>query len=135
MAAFHLLLALTLIGVVEGSNPRALIDDGLWPVKLLLWAGLIVGSAFIPSVALVYYSWIARFGAAIFIVIQCYLLVDWAFDLSNSMASRADDYSSKGNEKWYYLLVATAITLNVATAVGIILLYVYFAPGHGTRAF
>lgn len=130
LAVFHFFLALLLVKAQPG-DARTGFDDGWWIVKLLLWAGFIVGSMFIPEDFFIYYSWIARFGAAIFCFIQLYLLVDWAFQISTTFSSKADAGFDEGKGMWFYILIGCTVAIYLIALVGIILLYVFYAPGSG----
>ena len=49
LGLFHLLLALLLVGVHSTRNPRAGIQNGYWPLKIVAWLALIVLTFFIPE--------------------------------------------------------------------------------------
>jgi len=128
---FHLFLGLLMIGVKSSSDPRMSIQDGFWPIKFLLLAGMIVGSFFIPNEFFVYYDWIAFSGAIIFILIQLILLLDFAHSWSENWTDKLKkrEIESDGTNGWLYALLFATFTMYAITLTMDILLYVYFASG------
>jgi hypothetical protein len=75
---YHGILLFLTLGIKNSRDPRAPLQNGFWPIKFLLWAGLIVATFFMPISAFSNY-WIASFlFSAFFIILQAMLLVDFA---------------------------------------------------------
>ena len=85
---YHLLLSILLVGVKNSKNPRAMINDGMWPLKLFFLFGLVIADFFIPDTFFYYFAWVSLFGAGIFIIIQLVLLVDLAYSWSESWVTK-----------------------------------------------
>jgi len=100
----------------DENNFRTRLQDGFWPVKVLVLVILIILAYLIPNKALVWYGYAAMIGAIFFIFVQILLLVDFAYDW---------------NDKWvakerYKSVLASSIVIYIASAVGIILMFVWF---------
>jgi hypothetical protein len=104
MALGYLGLSLSLIGVSDSRSPRALIQDGFWPLKLagfaaiialLFWAGprWLLDAAFIPSCVL----------SGLFLLAQSILLVDFSYDVADWLLERAEQVYEGFN--WYGCLL------------------------------
>ncbi|EGG19994.1 TMS membrane protein [Cavenderia fasciculata] len=125
LAVYHILLALILIGVKNTENPRAQIQDGYWPVKIVLLAGIIFASFFIPNQFFVYYGWISLFGAAAFILIQLVLLIEFGYTLNEKLVSKIEDEGHSSNRYYIVLLVASIGTICLALALTITMLVLW----------
>jgi hypothetical protein len=110
---FFSLLGACLVGIKTSKEGRAMIQNGLWPVKFILWLGIQVGCFFIPVGApFQTYATISIFGGALFIVVQLVLLLDFAYAWNESWAS-------KGENKWYAAILGCTGGFYLA-AVGLV---------------
>jgi len=113
---------------VKGDGFRLSFENGWWLLKLILYAGLLVIAFVIPNNFYLVFGRIESVLAGFFILIQLFLLVDWAYTLSNTLVGRVEDNNDK---KWLVLLFLIAGAL-YATALGMVItMYIFFTPGEG----
>ncbi|GAM26273.1 hypothetical protein SAMD00019534_094480, partial [Acytostelium subglobosum LB1] len=125
LAVYHILLGLVLIGVKSSENGRASIQDGYWPLKLLFLAGFTVVTFFIPNSFFKYYAWVSLVGAAIFILIQLVLLIEFAYSISENWIQKVED-EGHVTKKWYILLLISSIgTVALSLALSITMLVLW----------
>lgn len=127
--AYHLLQAILLIGVNRGDNPRSIIQDGFWPLKLLMLFGLAAGSLWLPR-GLVDFLFIPTvLIGAIFLLLQAILLIDLAYGTAESLLGSAEDGSTFAKVS---LLGFTLLgnVVNIGTVIGIY----YFYEGNLDRS-
>ncbi|EGC35452.1 hypothetical protein DICPUDRAFT_33388 [Dictyostelium purpureum] len=134
LALYHLLLAVVMIGVKSGGEGRAKFQDGYWPVKVLMLAGLITVSFFIPNKFFVVYGWAAIFCAAIFILIQLVLLVEFAYSLNESCVRKIENEGESG-KKWYVLLFVLSFGCIIAAITGTVLMLVFLGKSCSINQF
>eukprot|EP01132_Coremiostelium_polycephalum_P005760 gene5760-7168_t len=134
LVLYHLLLGLVLVGVRNSEDSRASIQDGYWPVKLLLLGGIIAGCFFIPNKFYVYYGWISIFAAALFIIVQLILLIEFAYSLNESCVRKIEDEGSTTN-KWYVLLIVMSFGSISLALGGSITMIVLFGKGCSLNQF
>ncbi|KAJ1964113.1 Membrane protein tms1 [Dipsacomyces acuminosporus] len=134
LSLWHLILGLLTMGVVDSRHPRAKLQNGLWPIKFAGWVVLAVVSFVIPSGFFEFYSkYIAMFGAAIFLLIQLVLLVDFAYNIAEGCIERWED---TGRNLWRNMLVGGTVAMYLAFAAMTITDYVFFASeGCGRNQF
>jgi hypothetical protein len=103
-----------------------------WPAKYaLFFFGLLI-SMFIPSYPLFtgFFLWMARLGAAVFVVIQQVILIDVAYNWNDDWvdrANQADRMSYGSGSGWLQAIVGTCVGFYSASIVVIALLYKFFA--------
>jgi len=120
-AIFHCLLALIMIGVSRKSDPRTTIQDGWWGVKLLLLLAGIVGSFFIPNAFFNYFGYIALVAAALFVIVQLLLLVDFAHSWAENWIGKYEE-SEEGDKTWWFILLgSTGLMYSFAIAISIVM--------------
>ncbi|KYQ89646.1 hypothetical protein DLAC_09612 [Tieghemostelium lacteum] len=134
LALYHVLLALILIGVKSSGDGRAKIQDGLWPIKILLLAGLIFAAFFIPNSFFIYYGWICIFGAAFFVLVQLVLLIEFAYGFNETCVQHIEEEGHLNN-KWYITLFVITIGSIAAGLVGTILMLVFFSKSCSLNQF
>ncbi|KAJ2228932.1 Membrane protein tms1 [Coemansia sp. RSA 485] len=134
LSVWHLVLGVLTMGVVDSRHPRAKLQNGLWAVKFIGWLLLAVVSFVIPSGFFEFYSrYVAMVGAAVFLLIQLVLLVDFAYNLAEGCIDR---YEETERPLWRNLLVWGTVSMYVAFAVMTIVDYVFFASeGCGRNQF
>jgi len=127
LAVFHMVMSLFMIGV-KGEGFRLSFENGWWPLKLIMYAGLLVIAFVIPNAFYLVFGRIESVLAAFFILIQLFLLVDWAYTLSNSLVGKMEDDQSN---KWLILLFFISGSLFAIALAMIITMYIFFTPGEG----
>lgn len=114
--ALHMLL---MVGVTTKSSPRLAIHTGLWPLKFLLWGGLIGSTFFMSNSVLAGFGQAARVFAGFFIILQLIIVLDFVYMVNEWLLER---------EKCAFTLIASSFLFIVASFVGIGFLYYYYAP-------
>ncbi|RAH79879.1 Serinc-domain-containing protein [Aspergillus japonicus CBS 114.51] len=125
LGLFHLILALALLGVRSSKDGRAVLQNGFWGPKIILWLALVVTSFFIPeSFFFVYGHYIAFFCAMLFLLLGLILLVDLAHSWAEICLQKIEDQDSR---TWRGLLIGSTVGMYLASLVMTILMYVFFA--------
>jgi hypothetical protein len=99
-----------------------------WPAKFaLFFFGLLI-SMFIPSYPLFsgFFLWVARLGAAAFIVLQQVILIDVAYNWNDDWVERAnegDRLSFGTGSGWLQAIVGVCVAFYSAAIIGIGILY------------
>lgn len=119
---FFGLLSLVLLGVKFKSDKRdQYLQHGGWIVKVGLWVGFNI-IAFLAPVGLVNaYSWLARAGSGVFLVVQMIILLDL-------MQSWNDSWVEKDDERYLYGLLALTMGAYVGALTLTGVLYWLFTP-------
>ncbi|KAK3699589.1 hypothetical protein QZH41_014301, partial [Actinostola sp. cb2023] len=100
MAAFFLLMAVMMFKVSSSRDPRAKFQNGFWFVKLALLVGFMVAAFFIPKGDFGQaWMYIGMVGGFLFIILQLILLVDFAYNWSESWVEK---FETTGNKRWYW---------------------------------
>ncbi|RAL13761.1 Serinc-domain-containing protein [Aspergillus homomorphus CBS 101889] len=125
LGLFHLILAFALLGVRSSKDGRAVLQNGFWGPKIILWLALVVASFFIPeSFFFVYGHYIAFFCAMLFLLLGLILLVDLAHSWAEICLQKIEDHDSR---TWRGLLIGSTVGMYLASLVMTILMYVFFA--------
>ncbi|KAF7173637.1 hypothetical protein CNMCM5623_005881 [Aspergillus felis] len=128
LGLFHLILAFMLLGVKSSRNGRAVLQNGFWGPKIILWIALVVTSFFIPeSFFLVYGHYIAFFCAMLFLLLGLILLVDLAHSWAELCLQKIEDNDSR---VWRGLLIGSTLGMYLASIAMTVLMYVFFAKEH-----
>ncbi|TPX43303.1 hypothetical protein SeMB42_g04766 [Synchytrium endobioticum] len=131
MALYHLLLSLILAGVSSSQDPRSKVQNGMWPIKFLLFSGTITGCFFINN-SILYNYWIAALVfSTLFILIQSVILVDFAHTTAETWIANAEENGASG--VWNVFLAAGAFLLYSGVAAGTGLLYIYYTQVQGCQ--
>jgi hypothetical protein len=128
VALFHAFLALLMIAVKSSRDPRAIVQNGLWPLKLLAMIGIIVGAFFIPNNFYITWGWFGLVGAFLFMLVQLILLVDFAHSWNERWLQRLED----GQNCYKWVLLAVSIGMYIAVITITVLCFVFYA-GHGCQ--
>ncbi|KAE8148369.1 serine incorporator-domain-containing protein [Aspergillus avenaceus] len=127
LGLFHLVLALFLLGVKSSKNGRAVLQNGFWGPKIILWIAFVVMSFFIPQqFFFVYGHYIAFICAMLFLLLGLILLVDLAHSWAEICLQKIENSDSR---LWRGLLIGSTIGMYVASIVMTVLMYVFFARG------
>ncbi|KAJ3136489.1 NADH:ubiquinone oxidoreductase [Geranomyces variabilis] len=128
LVIYHGAMCLLTIGVKSSDDPRGAIQNGLWPIKFLVWFGTLVGMFFISASALLNY-WIgAIVFAAIFILLQSVILVDFGWTWS---ASWVTSYEATSSPMYKFLLFAFTLLAYGGVITATVLLSIFYATNHG----
>ncbi|XP_059487780.1 probable serine incorporator isoform X1 [Neocloeon triangulifer] len=124
MCCFFTLMAVIMIGVKSGKDPRAGIQNGFWGIKILLIIGAAVGAFFIPEGSFApTWMWFGMIGGFLFILVQLVLLVDFAHSWAEDWVGRYEETESKA---WYCGLFAATIVCYGLAITGFVLLFIFF---------
>jgi len=127
LGAFHLLLAVLLLGVQSSKDGRATIQNGFWGPKIIGWLGLIVITFLIPDGFFITWgNYVALIGAILFLLLGLILLVDLAHTWAEHCLERIDVTESR---VWQVLLVGSTVTMYLASIAMTIVMYIFFAGG------
>ncbi|KAB8235510.1 Serinc-domain-containing protein [Aspergillus alliaceus] len=125
LGLFHLILAVFLLGVRSSKDGRAVLQNGFWGPKVVLWLALVVVSFFIPQTFfIVYGNYIAFFCAMLFLLLGLILLVDLAHSWAEVCLQKIEDSDSR---LWRGLLIGSTIGMYIASIAMTVLMYVFFA--------
>ncbi|KAH9247975.1 hypothetical protein BASA81_014388 [Batrachochytrium salamandrivorans] len=123
LVIYHGFLMILLIGTNSPSDPRINIQNGLLPIKLLVFAGVIVGPFFMSN-SLFYQYWIAcLIFSALFIILQSIILVDMARTISEACIQSYNQTQSIFSK----VMLITITFTSTASFIGItVVLYKYY---------
>ncbi|KAA8644151.1 hypothetical protein EYZ11_001718 [Aspergillus tanneri] len=125
LGLFHLVLAVMLLGVKSSKNGRAVLQNGFWGPKIILWIALVVMSFFIPEpFFFVYGHYIAFICAMLFLLLGLILLVDLAHSWAELCLQKIDENDSR---LWRGLLIGSTVGMYIASLAMTILMYIFFA--------
>lgn len=149
LGMLHLILAGLLVGVKSTRNPRAVIQNGYWIMKLFVLFTFIIISYLIPDRFFVFWgNYLSIVFSTIFIGIGLILLVDFAHEwaetciekieegeiyLDNGTFEDDDDAggcsccSFQGSNFWKQVLVGGTLLMYSGVVVMTVLMYIYFA--------
>jgi len=126
LVLFHLILALTMIGVKYKGDFRTGIQDGWWLFKILFLIGGSIGAFFIPNPFFQYFGWVALAASGIFILIQLLLLVDFAHNWAENWIGKLEE-SDEDDRRWFWLLIGATGVLFLISVVLTIIMSIFFA--------
>jgi hypothetical protein len=122
LALFHLILSLLLVGVKDRGEGRAIIHSDWYSLKLLFFALLLVAAFSLPTSFFFTYGDVALLGAAVFIILQLLMLVDFAHSLNEGWVG---GYELSGDRKYIVYLAASTFLCYSVLLVLSVLMYVY----------
>lgn len=133
----HLILAGLLVNVRLTSNPRAVIQNGCWKIKIFSWLSfLTINFLLIPDSFFVFYgNHIAIIFSTIFLGIGLILLVDFAHAWAEKCLEKIELEELTGEDEynagfWKKLLIGGTLSMFICSIVLTVLMYVFFAS-HG----
>ncbi|GEQ66717.1 hypothetical protein JCM33374_g380 [Metschnikowia sp. JCM 33374] len=134
LGAIHLILAALLVNVKTSNNPRNVIQNGCWKLKILAWVVLLVVNFLaIPDTFFVWYgNHIAIIFSTVFIGIGLILLVDFAHAWAEKCLEKIELEELTGEDEynagfWKKLLVGGTMAMYVTSIVLTVVMYVFFA--------
>jgi len=109
-----------------------------WPGKYGVFLFLVLFSMFISnSIFTGLYVWLARFGAAIFMVLQQVILIDVAYNWNEDWVERsnvADRIEYGAGASWLHAIIGMALVMYAASFTGLGILAHYFGICAGNKA-
>lgn len=130
MAMFFLIMAFMMIGVKSSRDNRSAIQNGMWGMKYVLVALIVVAAFFIPANSSfgTIMMYVGMLGGFVFILIQLVLLVDFAHSWAEVWVSNYEETESRG---WCAALYSVTLINYGLTLAGTIILFNYFASNEG----
>lgn len=135
LGVLHLILAALLINVKSTANPRSMIQNGCWKMKVFAWLVLIVVNfVVIPDSFFIFYgNNIAIIFSTIFLGIGLILLVDFAHAWAEKCLEKIEmeELTGEGDAGfWKKLLIGGTLVMYLGSIILTILMYWFFA-GNG----
>ncbi|KAG0680795.1 hypothetical protein C6P40_003949 [Pichia californica] len=143
LGIFHLILAGLLVGVTSTRNPRAVIQNGYWIMKLFVIFSFIIISYLIPDRFFVIWgNYLSIIFSTIFIGIGLILLVDFAHEWAETCIEKIDEgeiylddgdndgyqyCNFQGSNFWKQLLIGGTLVMYIGVIIMTVLMYIYFA--------
>ncbi|KAI8899422.1 serine incorporator/TMS membrane protein [Globomyces pollinis-pini] len=121
---FHLFLCFFMTGVKSSLDWRAHIQNGYWGVKFVAYLAMIILTFFLPNGFINGWgSYVNMPGAALFIMIQMILLIDFAYSVSESLLG----YWEETDDRKYLiiLLILTGLSY-LCSVIGTGFMYAWF---------
>ena len=125
MVIYHAVLTLLVFGVRRGGEVRASLQNGFWPIKFVVWLTLIVLMFYVPDSAFYNYHVAAIVFSALFIIMQSFVLVDFAWAWAQHWI---DKWEETSDDFYKYCLIGFCGIFYVGTLVVSVLMYMYFGP-------
>lgn len=135
LGVLHLISAALLINVKSTANPRSMIQNGCWKMKVFAWLVLIVVNfVVIPDSFFIFYgNNIAIIFSTIFLGIGLILLVDFAHAWAEKCLEKIEmeELTGEGDAGfWKKLLIGGTLVMYLGSIILTILMYWFFA-GNG----
>lgn len=134
LAMVHLILAGLLLNVKSTGNPRAVLQNGCWRMKIAAWIGLIVVNfVLIPDNFFIFYgNHFSLVFSTIFIGIGLILLVEFAHDWAEKCLEKIEmeELTGEGDSDagfWKKLLIGGTLSMYFVTVVLTALMFWFFA--------
>ncbi|XP_033120638.1 serine incorporator 2-like isoform X2 [Anneissia japonica] len=126
MALFFMFFMIATYGVKTSKSARGLLHNGFWFFKTLLLCGLIVAAFYLPNIGefAEIGMYIGFIGAALFILFQLLLLIDFAASWNHSWSEKM---KNNNTILWFILLSVFIIIFYLGVIVGIYILVTQFA--------
>ncbi|OIV93477.1 hypothetical protein TanjilG_18693 [Lupinus angustifolius] len=119
---FYIIMFLSTAGTSKLNQARDRWHSGWWPVKIVLWVAMTVIPFLLPSALIQIYGDVAHFGAGVFLLIQLISIISFITWLHNCCES--EKYATR----CHIHLMLFATIAYVICLVGIILMYIWYAP-------
>lgn len=118
---FFCLHFVLLLGVTSTTNRRLAIHTGFWPIKFLLWGGLIGSTFAMSNTVLDGFAQAARVFSTFFIVLQLIILLEFFYWINEWLLERESRACAVVLAGGSFLMIAGSF-------VGIGFMYNYYAP-------
>lgn len=127
---FFCFMALCTIGASVTSSFGHKLHDGFWIIKWVFFIVLHVASVWMPTDALRNYSYIETFGAAVFLLVQIVLLIDFCYDVAEWFKEHAMTRNHAGEESvkpcWALLMICVMIGCVAVIILMVVLSFRWF---------
>ncbi|CAK7894375.1 hypothetical protein CAAN1_09S02674 [[Candida] anglica] len=132
LGTVHLILAALLINIKSTSNPRAVIQNGCWKMKIFAWiVFIVVNFVVIPDGVFVFYgNHIALIFSTIFLGIGLILLVDFSHAWAETCLEKIEMEELNGEENagfWKKLLIGGTLSMYISSIILTIVMFWFFA--------
>lgn len=121
---FFASMSLALLGVkYKGDKRGQVLQHGNWMIKLVVWVLFMALPFLFPNSLVQAYGWAARFGSALFLVIQMIILLDFTQSWNDAWVANGEE-----DPRWLYGLLGLTVTafLGVLGISGV--LFYFFKP-------
>lgn len=130
-------MSLFTIGANLTSSFGHKLHDGFWVLKWIFYVGLHVASVWMPSNALKNYSYLQTIGAAIFLLVQIVLLIDFCYDVAEWFRGKGIKRNHAGEESvrpcWAFLMITVMAGCLAVIVVMLVLGFQWFTTPVQTR--
>lgn len=128
LSCFFFLFMVIMVFVRNSRDPRAMLQNGLWFVKIIMYIGLVIGAFKIPSGSFEEVFMIfGIIGGFLFIIMQLVLIIDFVHGWNESWVEK---YENGDKEYFYGLLFFTGVFYVLAVGISIFG-YAYYASAAG----
>eukprot|EP00898_Chlorokybus_atmophyticus_P006069 jgi/Chlat1/6463/Chrsp45S05965 len=117
-ALFFLCLSLFMIGTKTRKDPRDAAQNEFWMAKFGVWMACNLLPFFIPNGFFAGYSYVARVGGAVFLLVQMVILLDFTHNWNAAWVAN----------EWFSGLLAVSVACFAATMTAAGFLYHFFNP-------
>jgi len=125
LALFHFIHTLGMIGTKTKRDCRVGLQNGFWFIKFLALAVLTVLAFLIPNSFFIGYGWVSLFGAALFLLVQLVLLVEFAYAWNDSWLENWGEGDE--NKGWYYALLLSSLLMFLGFLALTVVYYIFFS--------
>lgn len=134
---YFLAMSLATIGASMTSSFGHKLHDGFWVLKWVFYIALHVASVWMPSDALKNYSYIQSFGAAVFLLVQIVLLIDFCYDVAEWFRANGIKKNHAGEESvkpcWAFLMILVMVGCFAVIVTMAVLGFQWFTTPVATR--
>lgn len=122
---FFCAMSMLMLGVKYTDDPRAkAFHHGHWLVKLALWLVFTAMPFLFPLPVITAYTWLARLGSGLFLVLQLIILLDFVQGWNDAWAALGED----DDPRYYTALLAMSAVGYGVTLTLTALMFVWFKP-------
>lgn len=119
---FYGILSAALVNVKTRADPRDKhLHHGNWVAKTFAFVVLLGVPFLFPDDVVYGYTWAARFGSGLFLIVQALILLDFAYMWNDAWVARDSDF-------WYGALLACTVGSYTLSIALIGLMYKWFKP-------
>lgn len=117
--------------VKSSNDPRAKFQNGFWFIKTGVIIALIVAAFYIPKGNFgVAWMYIGMVGGYLFILLQLILLIDFAYNWSESWVEK---YETTGNKRWYWALVIVTSGIYILSIGAVVCFFLFYTEPSGCK--
>eukprot|EP00898_Chlorokybus_atmophyticus_P001548 jgi/Chlat1/2394/Chrsp17S08738 len=127
--SFFFIMMVSTLAIKRSDSPRAVWHYGVWPLKVLLFFGLLFLPFLIPSAVMQAYGQAARIGAGIFLLIQVIILLDFIYELNERWLehdNRLKLTKKKPRSKW--AIISVSVVCYIGALAIMIFCFIFFVP-------